>query len=93
MRQTPEVFAAGPGPTEHLGFLLSEASPFILALPAWGSASPSNLITKTAGFEQLPALGLGPTDRLWRHNLQAQQFCPLSLGLRASHAPFPEEDS
>lgn len=38
-------------------------------------------------------LGAGPTDRLWRHNLQAQQFCPLSLGLRASHAPFPEEDS
>lgn len=92
MCQTPEVFAAGPGPTEHLGFLLNEASPLILALPAWGSASSSNLITMTAGSEQLLAIGLGPMDRLWLHYLQAQQFCPLSLGLQASHFPFPEED-
>lgn len=90
----PEVFAAGPGPTGHLGFLLNEASPSILPLqlrPAWGPASPSNLIRMTAGSEQLLAFGLRPTDRLWLHDLQAQQFCPLSLGLRASRAP-PEEE-
>lgn len=94
MGQAPEVLAAGPRPAEPLGFLLNEASPLIWALqllPVWGPASPSNLITMTAGSEQLLALGWDPRP-VFGSTICRLSSSARSLGLWASHAPFPEEE-